>query len=393
VPETPTQRDAEAAREALLEVVQDFPFAGPEHRSAWLAGLLTLFARPAIAGCVPMIAIDATTAGTGKSRMADTIAVLATGRAAPRTVYSREEEEFRKRVTSQCIEGETIMLLDNVQCVLKSATLEAFITSETWQDIRLGVSETVRAPNVTVTMVTANNLQVAGDLVRRTLHIRLESQLDRPDLRDDLHHPDLLGWVASNRRRLVPAALTILRAHALAGRPMCGLRELGGFEAWSRIVAAAVVWCGAGNPLAAREGLLASSDTERSSLVAMLLGLARLCPATGLTAKEILGYLYHEGKAPQTPDGYEDLRDALEECATPAGKACPTAKRLGAALRSYRGRVIGGRMIESVDGGNANVLRWRVKALHVNGSASAVTPPAPTRYEPAEEQPGAFDGL
>lgn len=392
VPESPTLADAERSRDALLEVVEDFPFAGPEHRAAWLAGLLTLFARPAIDGCVPMIAIDATTAGTGKGRMADAMAILATGRPAPRTVYSKEEEEFRKRLTALVVEGEPLMLLDNVQMQVKSSTLEALITSESWKDRRLGVTETITAPNTTTVLLTANNLQLAGDLARRALHVRLESQLERPDLRDDLHHPELLEWITAERHRLVPAALTWLRAHAFAGRPAAGLRPLGGFEAWTRVVASAVAWAGAGDPLAAREALVAASDTERATLVQMVLGLERLCPVGGLTCKEILSRLYTDGHGPATPDGYEDLRDAIEECSAGSAKG-PNAKSLGRVLRSARGRVLVGRSIESLAGGNANALRWRVRTQAARPVEAPDVVDAPDDHGMNGATPGAFDDM
>lgn len=155
------------------------------------------------------------------------------------------------------------------------------------------------------------------------------------------------------------------------------LRELGGFESWTRVVAAAVAWCGAGDPLVAREALASASDSERTALVQILLALQRLCPKTGYTAKEIIGALYTDGKAPQSPDGYGDLRDALEELATPSGKSCPTPKRLGYALRSLRGRVLVGRVLESVDavGNNENVMRWRVRSVHETRAPSVATMP------------------
>lgn len=41
IPDQPLKTEAVAARDALLEVVADFPFEGDAHRAAWLAALLT----------------------------------------------------------------------------------------------------------------------------------------------------------------------------------------------------------------------------------------------------------------------------------------------------------------------------------------------------------------
>ena len=78
VPDAPTRDDAAAAANVLLDVVVDFPFKGPEHKSAWLAALLTPLARPAVAGCAPLFVFDANAAGTGKSMLCDIIALVGT---------------------------------------------------------------------------------------------------------------------------------------------------------------------------------------------------------------------------------------------------------------------------------------------------------------------------
>ena len=62
VPDRPSQNEVIEARERLLDLVVDFPFAQPVHRNAWLAGLLTFFARPAYDGATPFFSSMATCA-------------------------------------------------------------------------------------------------------------------------------------------------------------------------------------------------------------------------------------------------------------------------------------------------------------------------------------------
>jgi hypothetical protein len=50
-------------------------------------------------------------------------------------------------------------------------------------------------------------------------HIRLESPHERPEERADVKRPHLIEWVIANRDQLLAAALTILKAYHLAGRP------------------------------------------------------------------------------------------------------------------------------------------------------------------------------
>ena len=47
----------------------------------------------------------------------------------------------------------------------------------------------------------------------------------------------------------VVAALTILRAHAAAGKPTCGVRPWGSFESFAHRIASAIAFVGLPNPL------------------------------------------------------------------------------------------------------------------------------------------------
>jgi hypothetical protein len=71
--------DPRAARDELLEVVVDFPFDRPAHRSAWLAALLTALARFAFEGCSPLFLADANAPGAGKGLLFHIIAWVLRG--------------------------------------------------------------------------------------------------------------------------------------------------------------------------------------------------------------------------------------------------------------------------------------------------------------------------
>jgi len=66
VPNKPTLDDAKTARDRLFDVVEDFPFDGDAHKSAWLAALLTPLARFAFDGPVPLFLVDSNVRGSGK---------------------------------------------------------------------------------------------------------------------------------------------------------------------------------------------------------------------------------------------------------------------------------------------------------------------------------------
>ncbi|MBV8608162.1 MAG: PriCT-2 domain-containing protein, partial [Singulisphaera sp.] len=93
IPEHPTIEDARAAAQRLLDLVVDFPFARPEgdeeeespHKYAWLASLLTVLCRSAIDGPCPLFLFTANTAASGKTKLCDINALIATGRKMPRS--------------------------------------------------------------------------------------------------------------------------------------------------------------------------------------------------------------------------------------------------------------------------------------------------------------------
>lgn len=361
-PEAPTKEDALRARDELLEVVQDFPFATEAHRSAWLAALLTLFARPAIEGCTPFVVVDATTRGTGKGKLLDATAIIALGHEGAKIPEPADDAECRKTITSLVDAGERLAIFDNIRRPIEYASLEAVLTASMWQDRILGATRTLCAPMKTIWSATGNNVQLSGDAARRTLHVRLESPLENPEDRQDFKQKDLLAWVKKERPRLVMAALTVLRAYIVAGRPDMEAKAWGSFESWSKLVANVVRWVELQDPQNTRADLEEHGDSIREALVVLMSGWSRLDPdSNGLTAKKVIGALYPLTR-PLDPDGLDDLREAVETlCPCSPGKP-PTSSRLGQVLKAQRRRVIGGKMFETVGGAPGKVKRWRVVA-------------------------------
>src|SRR5262249_28160198 len=106
IPDRPTRQDALAAREVLLEVVEDFPFERDVHKAAWLAALLTPIARFAFSGPAPLFLVDANTRGAGKGLLLDCISKIITGERFTIATYTDDEDELRKRITSLVLAGD-----------------------------------------------------------------------------------------------------------------------------------------------------------------------------------------------------------------------------------------------------------------------------------------------
>lgn len=81
VPERPTHEEAERALALLKEPLAEFPFTSEAARSVAISAMLAPLARPAMR-TVPGHAFDAPTMGSGKTLLADLVALVATGRCA-----------------------------------------------------------------------------------------------------------------------------------------------------------------------------------------------------------------------------------------------------------------------------------------------------------------------
>ena len=133
------KEDAIKAVEELLGIVDDFPFK-PGHAAAWIAALLTPLARHAIDGPCPLFLFDSNVSGSGKSKLCDIIAVLATGREMTRTAYTDDDAEMDKRITSIARAGDRLVMFDNLRtgAALGGPSLDRALTARTYQGASWG---------------------------------------------------------------------------------------------------------------------------------------------------------------------------------------------------------------------------------------------------------------
>ena len=356
VADAPTQADAEAACMELVDVVVDFPFAQPMHRAAWLACLLTPFCRLAI-DTAPMTIFDANVRGVGKTKLADAVSIIASNRLAARMAQPDDDTEMEKRIIAMARAGTPAVLIDNVSKPLGYSSLDGALTAPFVTGRILGQSEMVKDLPMTMTfMATGNNVTTLGDTARRSSHVRLESPEETPELRAGFKHPDLLAWVRAERPRLVRAALTMVKAYVCAGRPDMRLKPWGSFEQWSALPRAAVVFAGQPDPGDTRLELTERADLESGALRTLIEGFESIDPnGAGLSSSQLI-------QISANGNDHEGIREAIGElCPTRDGKP-PTPKSLGRRLLSLRGRVVGGRCIDSRPSRNGAQL-WGTRAV------------------------------
>ena len=361
IPQQPTLEHAKAALAFIIkEVLAGFPFAAPHDRSAALSAILTAMVRHGLKNA-PMHTFNAPVMASGKSLLADVVALVATGHPATVMSYTPDGDEMRKRVLSVLMQGDLVVNLDNVEEPLASQTLCSVLTQESFTDRILGVNKTGTAPTLCCWIATGNNLVVAGDMTTRIVPCNLDPQVERPEERE--FQRNLYEWIPANRPALVQAGLILLRAYIVAGKPKQPIKNFARFEDWSDLVRSALVWLGEPDPLTGREAL-EDGDPVRIKLRALLLGwfaTFRTAPATSKEAVMRANETRIDDSGDEQP-AYPAMKDALDEHFQDR-KGGLSSNAIGYFLRQYAGRVIAGARFEAY-GGNAARSAWRIVILN-----------------------------
>lgn len=362
VPQVPSKEDAARAVEVIRDIVCDFPFASrenDEHFSAFLAGLLTPLARYAHDGNAPMVVVQANGPRIGKTTLVKVISEIVTGVPVPVITFTKNEDETRKRLLSFLRVARSMVLVDNVIGQFGGQNVNALTTSRTFEDRILGKSVILEAVNDTSWYVTANNIMLAPDTAERCLNVRLHSEVEKPQLRSDFKYPDLFGAVRAKRGELLSAALTILKAFIVAGKPPQEMPAWGGFEKWSVLVRGAVVFAGLPDPAKSRLELEEHADIETDEKAALVSALADWQNETGnlsgMKANDILAHL----KA--NPKTGSALRAVLEDISG-MPDTLPNAQTLARHLRIVATRNLGGFVLKRISDAKHG-HRWFVERL------------------------------
>ena len=236
---------AQVAKDALLGLVEDFPFASPADRSAWLAALLTVFARRCIDGPAPLFLFEGNQAGAGKTLLADVLLTIQ-GDGWASVHWHGDAYQDGATLLGLAQQGATTVYLDNVSGAFGDGLLDKLLTGG-MQHLRLLGTGTMAAVDTgsMVWLATGNNIVPRKDLARRTLRCALVNTLP-PDTVRKFKHPDLLAHVRENRAFYQSCVLTLLHAYVRDGAqpPPGGVVPFRSFDAWTRWVRGALSWLG-----------------------------------------------------------------------------------------------------------------------------------------------------
>lgn len=336
IPAEPSRKDALAALQILMSPFREYPFVEQVDHTVVAAAILasilssTLPAKPAIG-------VSANAPATGKSKLVDAIAMIATGSAIPMITVGKTETETEKRVDGLLIEGNPLIGIDNVVGVIGDAKMCAVLTNPLVKVRALGTSTmvTVRAPQL---FLNGNNLTPNGDLCRRMLMVELNAGVANPGARNFTFDP--VEEAAKNRAALVVAAITILRAYHVAGQPDVGLNPLGSYVDWSRRVRDALVWLGQPD-VASTINKVRSNDPERRALEALIRGWSSVVGTAPVRAADLISQV-SSSPAPKAIEMHDVL---ISVAGSHDGSIC--TKRLGTYLGKVSKRIIDGSWIEA----------------------------------------------
>ena len=297
IADRPTRTDALAALQTLEAPFAEFPFVADRDRAVHVSCILTALQRPLLKAC-PIFGYSAPAQRSGKSLLAESVAIIATGKPAAATAISGDREETRKMITSALREAHSIINLDNVEQPLASPDLAKAITQSEYADRALGTNRMLHLPTTVLWTATGNNLVFRGDLSSRALLCRIDAKVESPEARS-FQIPQLQTFIERNRSNLVAAALTILKAYYTAGRPRQQVKPWGGFEDWSASIREPLIWLGMADPCETRSAVLAE-DPEREDSLAALRALHAEFEGSEFTAKRVRRHC----KFGQIEDGY-----------------------------------------------------------------------------------------
>ncbi len=335
VPDKPTMDEARIALELLGDAFGTFPWDTPFDESVAISLVLTALVRRSLTAA-PLGAITAPVMASGKTLLADCVAIMATGTPAPAMKYPDSDEEAVKTLLAVLAEGDPCVLIDNIERPLQGDALCSMLTSETYRGRVLGRTQMMDVPTTTLFMATGNQLVISGDLRTRALLCRLDPRVERPEQRE--FHTDLRQWMTAHRPELVAAGLTVMRAFITSGvRVEDVVKPWGRFEHWSAMVRAPLVWLGLPDPCESLKSL-EDEDPERNEYLRLIHAWHACFDDKAHTAREAVE---EASDVEVASDGRRAMWDILREIAVDRGGQF-NIKRLAKWLGRHKGRRVGG---------------------------------------------------
>ena len=362
VPESPSREMAVAALGRIKELVVDFPFLTEAHRANWLAALLTMVARHAIDGPVPLFLIDGNQPGIGKSLLVNLASTIVYGQVVNTGPLSEDNEEVSKLLLSIAVQGYGAYCFDNLKngADFGCAALDQVLTGRSVSGRILGQSKVADAELDTVFFATGNRVGISkdSDSFRRVAIISLQSKSEDPKSRTNFRFgcdSALLAHALAKRAEILRDCLLVLQAASKAQLPP--VKGWGSYSAFSDTIRRPLVWLGEPDPIESREDVVMyNEDAEELQAV-----VNALLQCFGESQYRTAGEIYQDLR--QLSDAGDDSAKQAIDSLAPEHFREP-ARAVGKRLKTrFRDRPVGGYWIKSKRDGHRNQLMYGVERL------------------------------
>ena len=291
--------------------------------------------------------------GSGKSCLNRVITAMATPEQGAPMTFPADDEECRKLLHARLMRAPATIEFDNLvrdlvpHPSLCSALSEGFVEQRI-----LGTSTTSRVDTRAVFLSSGNNVRPIQDMIRRTIDICLDPVCETLP-RGTFRRPHLVESVLRERGHYVSAALTIVCAWILAGRPRAACNALAGFGHWSDFCRQPLLWLGCEDPVPAPSEAM-NDDPDRELLARLHAAWEAKFGGAPTRVRDAVAHAseYHNRGG--------ELMDVLQEIAGEFGVI--NRGRLGKWIARHERQIVDGRRFVR-DRAKRSAEAWRVDSV------------------------------
>jgi hypothetical protein len=196
-------------------------------------------------------------------------------------------------------------------------------------------------------------------MTRRCITIHLDPGCEVPAARS-FERPELVRDVLHDRGRYVSAALIIVRAWIVAGRPQTACKSMAGYGDWSDLCRQPLLWLGLADATESVFEAMAE-DPDRETLDRLLTAWQSVFGKTPAMVREAVK------QASASYDEHVNLREALHDIADERGEI--NRRKLGWWIKRHAGHIVDGRRFVRASG-NRSAEAWHVESVSSVSSAS-----------------------
>jgi hypothetical protein len=358
VPESITDEQVRVSREFVFsKVFGEFCWSSPGDFSNFMALLLSPMLRPYAKTTTPFGMVTATTRGSGKTNLTDAIGLLY-GQSSQ--VLPGRSEELQKKITSILVgNASPVVVFDNIRegTSISSEILATLITKDKWDDRMLGASRNIEAANDRLWLASGNGLGVGGDMASRTVMVRLDPKMARPELRT-FEMGQFSDWIREdgNREELLWHLLILVQSWMQAGAAKDTSHTMRGFTRWAQLMGGLLTFHGLTGFLDNADDLEAR-DTDAEEWMVFLAKWHEVFGPQQKTSKELHTSAQVDWVMGTSVDRWAKCFITDDDGLT------PTPKRLGELLAGHRDRIYGPYVMRSKRNTSTNATMWWVEKM------------------------------